>query len=148
MGLLDNIFETGGGAPVPLSRADAFAGILLAASAADGHIAETEMKSLRTITLRMRLFEGFSTTRLDAVLTRLQRDLRSEGVTSFLKRCAETLPVELHITVFANACDIVLADGIVEEAEKQFLENLIEILQIEPDAALNVVEVMIWKNRG
>ncbi len=148
MGLLDNIFETGGGAPIPLSRTDAFAGILLAASAADGHIAETEMKGLRTITLRMRLFEGFSTTRLEAVLTRLQRDLRSEGVNSFLKRCAEILPNELHVTVFANACDIVLADGVVEAAEKEFLELLIEILQIEPDAALNVVEVMIWKNRG
>jgi tellurite resistance protein len=50
--------------------------------------------------------------------------------------------------VFANACDIVLADGIVEPAEKEFLETLIEILQIDPDAALNIVEVMIWKNRG
>lgn len=148
MGLLDNIFETGRGAPTPFSKTDAFAGILLAASASDGHIAEAELKSLRTITLRMRLFEGFSTLRLDAVLTRLQRELRSEGGLSFLKRCAAVLPSELHVTVFANACDIVLADGIVEPAEKEFLETLIEILQIDPDAALNIVEVMIWKNRG
>ena len=147
MGVLDNLFECNTDSTF-LNKAEAFVGVLLAASDSDGHIADSELKSLRTIVLRMRLFEGYSATRLRAVLNRLQRDLRSEGANNFLQRCIQALPPELHVTTFANACDIVLADGLVEPSEKEFLELLIQLLGIDPDTAVNIVEVMIWKNLG
>ena len=44
--------------------------------------------------------------------------------------------------------DLVLADGVVEDAEKEFLDDLQKILNISGDQALTIVEVMIIKNRG
>jgi tellurite resistance protein len=62
--------------------------------------------------------------------------------------CAEGLPEGLRQTAFANACDIVLADGVVEDEEKEFLDHLQKALELDGDTALNIVEVMIIKNKG
>ena len=74
--------------------------------------------------------------------------LKREGLESLLNKSAQALPAELRETAFAGACDLVLADGIVDPAEKEFLNNLMQRLQIVPDKALTIVEVMIIKNRG
>jgi hypothetical protein len=54
----------------------------------------------------------------------------------------------LKTTAFANACDIVLADGVVEDDEKEFLDKLQNQLDIPSDEAVNIVQVMIVKNKG
>jgi len=55
---------------------------------------------------------------------------------------------ELRETVFTNAVDIVLADGIVEEDEKQFIDDLQGKLEIDGKRAKAIVQVMIYKNAG
>jgi tellurite resistance protein len=42
----------------------------------------------------------------------------------------------------------VLADGTVEDEEKEFLDHLQQALELDRDVALNIVEVMIIKNKG
>ena len=57
-------------------------------------------------------------------------------------------PPELRDCAFANACDLILADGVVEDAERTFLEHLQRVLELDSDTALSIVEVMITKNKG
>ena len=40
------------------------------------------------------------------------------------------------------------AVGVVEDEEKEFLDHLQKVLEIDGDSALNIVEVMIIKNKG
>jgi tellurite resistance protein len=147
MGLFDNIF--GGHAPNrSIGKADAFTGILLAASACDGHCADEEVQAVFTITARMKLFEGFNQNRWNTMIDGLLKILKKEGPDRLMERCAEALPDELRETAFANACDIILADGVVEEEEKEYMDRLQKALDIDGDTALTIVEVMIIKNKG
>ena len=146
MGLFDSIF--GGHEGKELSKADAFAGILLCAVASDGHISGEEAQGLFTILGRMKLYENWTDAKYNSMLNRLLGMIKRQGVEGVLRRCAETLPEQLHQTAFANAADLVLADGVVEDSEKQFLESLRGVLDIDGDQALTIVEIMVIKNRG
>jgi tellurite resistance protein len=149
MGLFDNLF---GGSQSSSSRAltpqEAFAGILIGASACDGHAAEEEIKSLFVITERMKLFDGLTSNKWNSMVDGLVKIMKKDGVEKLIAKCAEGLPDELRATAFANSCDMVLADGVVEDEEKAFLDNLQKVLEIDGDTALTIVEVMIIKNKG
>ncbi len=147
MGLFDNVFDRNA-ADKAMEKSEAFAGILLCASACDGHVADEEMRDLFTITARMKLFAGIAQPQWNSMITGLSKVLRREGVDKMLDRCVAALPDELRDCVFANACDIVLADGDVESAEKEFLDMLQTKLAIDGDTALNIVEILVIKNRG
>lgn len=146
MGLFDNLF--GSQKSKELSRAEAFAGIQLGAVASDGHISSEEARGLWTMLSRMRLYENWTDEKYESMIHRLLGVLKRGGLDALLDSCAEILPEELRETAFACACDLVLADGVVEEEEKEFLDKLQKVLDITGDSALTIVEVMIIKNRG
>jgi hypothetical protein len=148
MGLFDNIFGDKGSGGRELTKQEAFAGILLGASACDGHIADEEVKSLFTTTERMRMFENVSPNKWNSMMDALLKILKKDGPLKLIDRCSDALPEGLRQTAFANACDIVLADGVVEDEEKEFLDHLQKQLELDGDTALNIVEVMIIKNKG
>jgi tellurite resistance protein len=146
MGLFDNLF--GAKLTKEFSKTDAFAGILLGASACDGHIADEEVQALFTITGRMKMFEGIPSNKWNSMIDNLQKVLKKEGPLKLVELCANALPDELRQTAFANAADIILADGVVEDEEKEFLDHAQKVLEIDGDTALTIVEVMIIKNKG
>lgn len=146
MGLFDDDLDTP--KAKGLSKQEAFAGILLAASASDGHIADTEFRGLCTILARMKLYDNITDDKMNHILNRLLGMLKREGVDKVLDRCVRVLPEELHKTVFANACDMVLADGVVEDEEKEFINSLWKQLGISGDDAKTIVQVMVVKNKG
>lgn len=146
MGLLDNLF--GGEASQPFGPHEGFAGILLGASACDGHIADEEVQSLFTNLGRMKMYQRYTEKNWNTLINRLLGLLKRKGVDELLEKAAEALPSELHATAFANACDIVLADGVVEDEEKEFLEKLQHRLELPEEEALNIVQVMVIKNKG
>jgi len=74
--------------------------------------------------------------------------MKKEGPAGLVSRCGPFLSEGLAETAFANACDMVLADGVVEDEEKEFLDHLQKVLNIDGDTALTIVEVMITKNKG
>jgi uncharacterized tellurite resistance protein B-like protein len=148
MGLFDSMLGGGGSNKKELTKAEAFAGILLAAAGADGHIADEEIASLCTATQRMKLFSNISPNKFGTMMDGLVKILKREGVEKLVERCSEALPDELRETAFANACDIILADGVVEDEEKELVEKLQNELDIPGDRALDIVQVMVIKNRG
>jgi len=147
MGLFDNIFG-GSAASKPLTKAEAFAGILLGAVASDGHYSDEEVHGLFTILARMKLYENWTGEKMSSMMNKLQSAHKKLGADKFLANVSETLPEDLRETAFANACDLVLADGVVEDEEKEFLDKLQKALDITGDTALDIVQVMIIKNRG
>lgn len=148
MGLFDNLFGDKTADRRHLTEAEAFAGLLVAAAACDGHVAEREVGDLRAHLGRMKLFADLTDSRWRAMADALVCLLKRDGVLVLADRCAAALPAELRDCAFANACDLILADGVVEDAERAFLEHLQSVLDLDADTALSIVEVMITKNKG
>lgn len=147
MGLLDSLFGGMEGS-TKLTPQESFAGILLGASACDGHIADDEVQGLITALVRMKLFQRYTGQHYNKTLNKLHGFLKKRGVDALIDACVESLPKELDKAAFANACDIVLADGIVEPDEKAFIDSLRGKLGIDGKMAKTIAEVMVIKNKG
>lgn len=147
MGLFDNAFA-GFEQTQAFGPHEAFAGILLAASACDGHIADEEVQSLVACLTRMKLYQHVPPHKFNSMMDRLLGMLKRGGPEKIVTQAIPALPTELRETAFANACNIVLADGVVEDDEKEFVNSLMGQLGIPGDRALTIVQVMVIKNRG
>ena len=147
MGLFDTLFGGMEGS-TKLTSQEAFAGVLLGASACDGHIADEEVQCLMTTLSRMKLYQHVPGNQFGSMMDRLLGILKRGGPEKLLDSAAPAVPPELRETAFTNACDIVLADGVVEPDEKAFLNNLMKRLEIAGDRALTMVRVMVVKNKG
>lgn len=147
MGLLDSLFG-GMERSSKLTNPEAFAGILLGASACDGHIADDEVQGLVTTLVRMKLYQRFNDKQYGDMLKRLHAIIKKKGVDALIDLCVAGIDSELRETAFANACDIVLADGVVEADEKEFVETLGKKLDIEKKLAVLIVKIMVVKNKG
>ena len=146
MGVFDGMF--GGSKSTALTKPEAFAGVLLSAVAADGHISDEESQGLMTILGRMRLYDNWTDDKFNSMFNKLLGQLKRTGPEELLAKCADVLPEELRDTAFANACDLLLADGGIEDEEKEFLDSLQRKLEIPGDQAISIVEVMVIKNKG
>lgn len=147
MGLFDALFS-GLGSGTKLSPQESFAGILLASSACDGHISEDEFNQLLVALFRMKLFERINEKQFKAVLNKLMGVLKKHGPDALVDGCVETLPDELRKAAFANACNIVLADGVIEDEEREFINQLKKKLKLDAQTAKTIASVMVIKNKG
>ena len=86
----------------------------MGASGCDGHIADEEVGGLVTALLRMKLYQRFSDKHYNQMLNKLHGTLKRKGVDTLIDACVDALPENLRETAFANACDIVLADGVAK----------------------------------
>ena len=147
MGLFDTFFG-GMESSRKLTPQESFAGVLLAASACDGHISDDEASNLTTAVGRMRLFQRVNEKEFGQVMDKLLGILKKKGADTLLDGCCESLPKELANAAFANACNIVLADGVVDQEEKDFIEKLRTKLDVESGTAKAIAQVMVIKNKG
>ncbi len=132
----------------PIGPREAFAAVLLCASACDGHIADEEVGSLVTALSRMKMYQNVPGNQFGTMMDRLLGMLKRGGPEKLLDQVASAVPAELSETAFANACNIVLADGVVEDDEKEFVNNLMNKLGVSQERALAIIRVMVIKNKG
>lgn len=148
MGLFDKVFgkETAGSAA--LDKQESFLAIALAVSAADGHISQSEVNGIISYLSRMQMFQNIAGNRMQAMFDKLIGVIRRQGVGQLVNLAKVSLPSELRQTAFACAVDIALADGVIEQDEQKLLEELQQVLEVPENIALNIIQVMIIKNRG
>lgn len=148
MSLFDDIegnFDSGGAAFGPQ---EGYAGVLLCASACDGHISDEEAQSLSLNLSQKKLYSRLSPHKVNQMMDRLMGELRRGGPEKLLDKAYPAVPPELAETVFANSVDIVLSDGIVEDDEKEFIDELQQKLGIDRKRSKTIVQVMVYKNEG
>lgn len=145
MGLFDRLLKP---ADEKLNDRDAFAGIALTAVSADGVLAEEEALLLTTTFSRMKLFRDVRESQLRQGLERLAAYGKEHGNDALIDECARTVPAELRPTAFAVAADLLLADGVVTDGERRYLERLQKALGVGDDLALKIVDVLAVKNKG
>lgn len=149
MGLFDKMRGSSGGEPLgELATPEAFAAIALAAVASDGYLSEEEARSMPLILSRMKLYESYSDEMMCRLFDRLLATLQKEGVGALFTSAKASLTPELRETAFTVAADLVLADGVFADEEKQFLSELETALEISPELVQKITDVMLIKNRG
>ena len=149
MSLFDDIDDAGfDSGDKPFGPHEGYAGVLLCASACDGHIGDEEAKTLNLNLRQKKLYGRVSDQQMNSMMDRLVGELRRSGFEKLLDKAHPAVPPELSETVFANSVDIVLADGVVEEEEKEFIDTLQNKLEIDAKRAKTIVQVMVYKNQG
>lgn len=147
MELFDKIFKQ-----VPeedkLSKQEAFAGVALAMAGADGSISQSEWDGIVNYIRRLRLYDNFSGPAFDKMFDKLFRILKNQGASALVSASIGGLPEDLKLTAFACAVDIALADGVLEEEEKDIINQLAESLEIPEQTAISIIEVLIIKNKA
>lgn len=147
MGLFDKIFQA---APeeTKLTQQEAFAGIALAMAGADGSIAESEWAGIVNYIRRLRIYDNFSGPAFDKLFDKLFKILKKDGPSALVSASAAVLSDDLKLTAFACAVDIALADGVLEEEEKEIINQLAVALDVPEKTAISIIEVMIIKNKA
>lgn len=149
MGLFDRFRQTDNlQQQVTLGPAEAFAAIMLLAIAADGYLADDEVRLLNTTLGRMRLFRSYSNDVMRRMFDNLCGTLKREGGGVLFNAALATLPHDLYETTFAVATDLVLADGQVSKEEEDLLGSLSSALQLAPEQVDRIIAVMLIKNKG
>ncbi|MDJ1176578.1 tellurite resistance TerB family protein [Roseofilum sp. BLCC_M91] len=149
MGLFDAFRKEGvKNSQVTLGPAESFAAIMLLVVAADGYLADDEVRLLNTTLSRMRLFRSYSEDVMRRMFDSLCGTLRRDGGKVLFDAAIATLPHDLYDTTFAIATDLVLADGQVTDEEENLLGSLCRALEL-PDTLVNqIIQVMMIKNKG
>ncbi|MBN9522200.1 tellurite resistance TerB family protein [bacterium] len=146
MGLFDDAL--GGNKPAALTKEVAFIGILMLADYSDGTVSDDEMQAFVTAVSRMKLYRDLNGDQINRIIDRGNKHIKREGPEEALKQFAAALPENLHRAAFANAVNQVLADGVVEEEEKAFINDLRRALGLSGDDAQMIAKAMMWKNQG
>ncbi|MBD2169060.1 tellurite resistance TerB family protein [Calothrix membranacea FACHB-236] len=149
MGLLDTVLGTESQAQLTLSPAEAFAAIALAATAIDGYLSDDEVCSITSVLSRSKLFRNYTNEMMNKLVDKILSILkRRDGINVLFISAKQSLTQELREAAFAVATDLVLNDGILTEEETYFLNDLYQSLGISSDLALQIVQVVLIKNRG
>lgn len=149
MGLFDDVLgEDSAFQEAPYGPQEGYAGVLLCATACDGHIADEEASSLFLILSQKKLYQRLSEQQFGSLFDRLMGQLKRGGPEKLLEKCYPVVPPELRESAFANSVDIVLANGTVETEEKEFIDDLKAKFEIDDQRAKTIVKVMVYKNHG
>jgi len=94
-------------------------------AAADGALAESELKAIHEIVEHLPIFRDFERANL-AQIASAATDLLTveDGLDTAIAQIKENLPPRLRPTAYALACDVVAADGEATQEELRYLEML------------------------
>ncbi|MBD2445717.1 tellurite resistance TerB family protein [Nostoc sp. FACHB-152] len=147
MNLLDTILGIDNQSPGVLTSAEAFAAITLVAITPDGLLSEQQTRSIFSVLSRIKLFNSYSEDNMNNLLEKILGILRRDGFNALFNVAKESLSSELREAAFAVAADLVLAEAIVTEEEKNFLNDLSHALDIPHDTGIKILQVLMIKNQ-
>jgi len=148
MGLFDKIFqENEFSAEQTFSKQEAFLATSLAVAGCDGFVSDEEWSNLVSYVRRIKLFGGLNDNDFNKMFDRLFTILKGKGPAALIQLSKPAMDEDLKLTAFCCAVDIALADGILEDEEKNVLDELMQTLNVPEKTAVAIIEVMLIKNK-
>ncbi|MEH2402411.1 MAG: tellurite resistance TerB family protein [Nostoc sp.] len=148
MGLFDAVLGTESQAQAALNAEEAFAVIILVATASDGYLSVEQANSITSVLSRTKLFKSYPHEMMNRLFNKILGILQGDDFNTLFDAAKNSLSQDLREAAFAVATDLVLAEGIVAEEEKYFLNDLYQALGISSEIAIRIVQVILIKNRG
>jgi hypothetical protein len=147
MNLLETILGIDNQSQEVLTSAEAFAAIALVAITPDALLSKQQTCNISSVLSRIKLFGSYSEDGMNKLLEKILDILRRDGFNALFNAAKESLSSELREGAFAVAADLVLAEAIVTEEEKNFLYDLSHALNIPHDTAIKILQVLMIKNQ-
>lgn len=122
---------------------EAILALLFASAMADGSFNNEESQQIQAIARRSRALRSLSPQDLANANTTVNQRMQENP--NALKEACATLPADMCLPFFAHCVDIILSDGELTKAEAEFLNELGPMLDIDPDHARRVMEVLLLK---
>lgn len=148
MGLFDAVLGSESQTQTALNPEEAFAVIILMATASDGYLSVEQANSITSVLSRMELFKSYPHEMMNRLFEKILGILQGDGFNALFNAAKDSLSQDLREAAFAVATDLVLAEGIVDEEDKNFLNDLCQALGVSREIAIQIVEVILIKNRG
>ena len=135
------------GALRPRMKVDkAFFALLAAAIEADGFVTAEERDELIAICHRTPFFEAMSLEALEGLQASLAPRLAKKKIADLTEHAARSIPKTYRLSVFAHVVDLVMADRVVLQSERQFVERLQTLLRIGDEDAGRIARALKIKN--
>jgi len=125
---------------------DAFIAILIGAMDANRHVSPEEAARAHHIIWSMKRFRRKPGDRVNRIIDTMRTLIKNAGALVVIAAAAHVIPQRLRTAAFAVSADLVLADGTIEPAERQFLKRLAGELCLEPGTRDELVQAMLVKN--
>lgn len=131
-----------------LSAPEAFVSLLIASARADGSVSPHEANQIEHVVAGMKLFRGTTFETRRAIFTSAAERIEKQGAPAVVPAAVATIPKELAATTFAIAVDLMLSDGLLTANEQRFANELRGLLNVDPQMAARIVDVLTVKNAG
>ncbi len=118
--------------PPSFSPQDALVAVMIAESASDETITNSELLSITRIVDHMPIFADYDGSRIKTV-AQVVFDLFEEedGLDALFGIVRDALPDELYETAYAMACDVAASDGRLRQSELEFMAEIRYELDID-----------------
>jgi len=118
--------------PASFSPQDALVAVMVAESASDENITNSELMSITRIVDHMPIFADYDSARIKTV-SQVVFDLFEveDGLDALFGIIRDGLPEELYETAYAMACDVAAADGRLRQGELEFMAEIRYELNID-----------------
>jgi len=115
-----------------MSTQDALISIMVAVSASDDKVSKRELLSIIRIVEHLPIFFGYDKGRIKIIAQTVFDIFEEEdGLEALFGLIQQSLPERLFETAYALACDVAAADGMLEETELRFLQEIRYELDID-----------------
>ena len=121
--------------------------VIIAAVKADGEVSDQEVARLRAICGLSPIFAG-NTNEQDLAVISFASNITTQLKEEAVKIALDTISPELKETAFVFAADMVLADGLLGDAEEEFLSDLANKAGINDDLGRSIIMMTLIRNRG
>ena len=149
MGLFDKLFSSNTNLSqnegyTPLSDYEAWVAILYTCISIDGDISDVEID----VMVRLLLFKNkFANIQITPFYKNAMHAKEKYGAQHIIEKCAQLIKEDDRPTLLALATELVLADGIITEKEKELLEYVAVKLKLDEQQASKIIEVILIKNK-
>ncbi len=119
-------------APASMSPPDALVAVMIAVSASDEQMRTAELIAIQRMVNHMPVFADYDGDRIRTIAQTVFDLFEVEdGLDALFGLIRDALPERLNETAYALACDVVSADGNLNEVELRMLEEVREELSID-----------------
>lgn len=132
----------GRGAQTVLDIPSAVMTPIVAAMLADGRVEEEEVLQIEAICATSPIFDRNSSSENERLITQTTRMIEDQGIEKSCRAAAAILSIALRETAFVYAAKMIFSDGYVGKAERDVIDSLTQWLEIQPDRARALVDVV------
>jgi uncharacterized tellurite resistance protein B-like protein len=149
MGLFDKLFNSNSNSNAvktykPLTDYEAWVAILYAIMSVDGDVSDAEIDSLARLLIYKNKFANLEIAPFYKNAALAKEEL---GVQKIIDGSALIINEDDRPTVFCLAAELVLADGVITDKEKELLEYIANALLLNETLAGKIIEVTLIKNK-